>query len=158
MEYSERALNIYLDVFGPKHQDTADSYHILGHVHNGKGNYDKAIEYYEQGLKSRLELFGEKNKRVAFSYCNLGFTYDKKGNYEKTIEHYELALNIFLHLFGTKDQNVSTLYWNIGCCFEKLAIGTATTKEVGLRSKKKNGGKSIEIIQKFSSSESSTVW
>ena len=48
LEYYNKALDIYLQVLGENHPDTATSYNNIGAVYDDKGDYDTALENYNK--------------------------------------------------------------------------------------------------------------
>jgi tetratricopeptide (TPR) repeat protein len=70
LEYPQKALEIWLKIYGENHPSTAVGYHNVGSVWRAKGEYDKALEYHQKALNIRLNIYGENNPDTAKSYDN----------------------------------------------------------------------------------------
>ena len=120
LEYSEKALNIRLELFGERHPDTAQSFSDIGTAFSHLGDYKRALEYSEKALNIRLELFGERHPDTAWSFNDLGNTYGLLGDHKRALEYSEKALNIRLELFGERHPNTAQSFNNVGVAYNNV--------------------------------------
>ena len=117
LENYNKALEIYLSVFGDRHPNVALSYNNIGMVYYNQGNNARALEYYNKALKIFLSVFGDRHPNVALSYNNIGTVYSNEENYALALENYNKALKILLSIFSENHPNVFTSYCNIGITY-----------------------------------------
>nr|WP_166158110.1 tetratricopeptide repeat protein [Neochlamydia sp. AcF84]NGY95901.1 hypothetical protein [Neochlamydia sp. AcF84] len=117
-EYSNKAINIYLRLFGENHPKVAISCNNLGAIYHAQGNLDKTIDYSNRALAINLKLFGENHLLVASCYGNLGQIYQNQGNIKKATEYSTKALNINLELYGENHPTVAIRYLNLGKIYQ----------------------------------------
>ena len=118
LEYYEKALVIWLKVYGENHPSTATSYNNIGLVYRQQGNDAKVLEYYNKALAIKLKVLGENHPSTATTYNNIGVVYDAQGNYTKALEYYEKALVIWLKVYGENHPDTATSYNNIGLVYD----------------------------------------
>ncbi len=123
MDYSEKALEIDLTIFGDKHPNVARNYNNVGTAWmrlGYLGDVKKSIEYYGKALDILLEVYGERHPDIAATYNNLGVAWNMLGDIKKAMEYYNKALEIDLAVFGDKHSNVARDYNNISFILNKL--------------------------------------
>jgi CHAT domain-containing protein/Tfp pilus assembly protein PilF len=120
-EYHERALAIYLKLYGEEHADTAWSLNNLGYDYRGLGDYAKALECDERALAIRLKLFGEEHADTVHSLNNLGVDYRALGDYIKAAECDKRAIAIRLKILsGEEIYETAISLNNLGVDFRSL--------------------------------------
>jgi CHAT domain-containing protein len=119
-EYHERALAIYLKLYGEEHADTAWSLNNLGVDYSGLKDYAKAKECDERALAIYLKLHGEEHADTAWSLNNLGVDYINLGDYAKAKEYHERALAIRLKLYGEEHADTALSLHNLGYDYRGL--------------------------------------
>ena len=120
LEYEEKALRIYREVFGEKDVATAASYNNVGNSYWKLGERKKGLEHQEKALEIQKEILGEKNADAATSYNNVGNSYWKLGDRKKGLEYQEKALKIFNKVLGEKHANTASSYNNVGSRYWEL--------------------------------------
>ncbi|MCB0654071.1 MAG: tetratricopeptide repeat protein [Saprospiraceae bacterium] len=118
INYTEKALDIWLKNYAGNHPDVADAYNNLGRAYDSKGEFEKALGYYKKALKIYLKIHGGDHPDVADVYNNLGITYYSKGEFDKALGYYEKALQIYLKVYGENHPNLAMSYNNLGVTYE----------------------------------------
>lgn len=118
LEYYEKALKIWLDIFSGNHHEVATNYNNVGYAYQSQGEYTKALEFYEKALKIWLGISGGNHLAVATIYNNIGSINSSQRNYTQALECYEKALSIQLHILGENHPNIATIYNNIGFVYD----------------------------------------
>ena len=124
LKYYEKALKIWLDIFGENHHEVATNYNNVGYAYQSLGEYTKALEFYEKALNLWLGISSENFLAVATIYNNIGSINSSQRNYSKALEFYEKALNIQLHILGENHPNIATIYNNIGFVYDSHGDNT----------------------------------
>ena len=65
LQFTQRALEIRIKLFGEEHQSTADCYYSLGITQHKKGDFKAAVKSKQRALKIRIELYGEELQSTA---------------------------------------------------------------------------------------------
>ncbi len=117
LEIAKRCVELSEKLFGENHPDTATSYHNIGGVYVGKGDFDTALEYHNKALGIFLQILGKNHPATAVSYNNIGLVYSHKGDYDAALVYYMKALNIKKQIFGENHPDTATSYNNIGLVY-----------------------------------------
>jgi tetratricopeptide (TPR) repeat protein len=135
LTYQEKALGIWLQVYGEAHPLVATSYSNLGSAYEALGDAQKALTYQEKSLAIKLQVYGEAHPSVATSYNNLGLAYKALGDAQKALTYHEKALGICLQVYGEAHPSVATSYSNLGTTYSDLgdAQKALTYQEKALR-------------------------
>ncbi|MEE1323759.1 MAG: tetratricopeptide repeat protein, partial [Bacteroidales bacterium] len=120
LEYLNKALKIYKEVFGEKHTNTAKSYDNIGVVYNELGYYNKALEFYNKALEIRKPLLEENNSDTAMSYNHIGVVLYNLGYYDKAMEYHNKSLEIRKAVLGEDHPDTANSYNNIGIVYKNL--------------------------------------
>ena len=65
LEYYQKALEIFIKVFGQDHPDVATSFNNIGAVYEGKGDFENALIQFQKALEIRTRVFGSDQVVVA---------------------------------------------------------------------------------------------
>jgi CHAT domain-containing protein/tetratricopeptide (TPR) repeat protein len=113
--YQDKALSMFLELYGEAHDNVAIGYYNKGDYLLKKGNLDLALFNFNKALNVFRSVYQtEKHTDVAMSYNSIGEVYERLSNYKKAYEYYEKALSIRLNIFGERHVNVAKGYNNIG--------------------------------------------
>jgi len=94
VDYFKKALTLWIDNYGTRHQFTATLYNNLGSVHTMRGEYIAAIELFNNAIEIQQKNGAYNDPQTAVSYDNLGFARQHMGIYEEAVKYYRRALNI----------------------------------------------------------------
>lgn len=95
IDYYEKSVRIFKNIYGNNHIETAISQNILG-LFYGKHDYiDKAHEYLRKPLKTRIFLDGEEDHTVADYYIYFGDDCREYYDYDTALKYYKRALAIY---------------------------------------------------------------
>jgi len=106
-EYLQKAQKGELEIFGPIHQNTANSYAELADFYKSAGNAEKEFEFLQKCLSARLQLFGEEHPDVAITYSRLGDFYRRKNNFDSAISNCQKGLISAVPGFNNLDWKVN---------------------------------------------------
>jgi len=120
LKFIQQAMTIREEIQGNTHENTAESYHIMGLLHFEKGNYQKALEHYQQALNIRKKTLGNNHADTANSYNNIGLVYNSMGDYPQALMYLEQALCIQKIISGEKHIDTATKYNNIGLVYNSM--------------------------------------
>ncbi len=120
LEYTEKALNVRLELFGECHKDTAQALDSVGSAYANLGDDERGLEYMEKALNVRLELFGERHPNTALSFNNVGVACSNLGDHKRNLEYSKKALDIRLELFGERHPNTALSFNNVGGAYSNL--------------------------------------
>jgi len=85
-----RALKTFIRL--KKHKQVYSSYNNLAILHNGLGEYEKALQYHKKALTAERYLNNEKLRASTFN--NIGVVYQNIFQHELSIKYYNKALKI----------------------------------------------------------------
>ncbi len=121
LNHYQKALDIFVDTYGPFSYDVANCYNDMGTIYKGLGRYTEAINHIQHSLDIYQKVEGEESTAVASAYSNIGtLLHEVKGDYEKAMDHYQKALAIRLEQLGSDHSDVAVSYFNIGNLFLHL--------------------------------------
>ena len=72
MEYYQKALVIYQEVYGEHHTAVVSILKEMGDVYLSQKDYARAMECYEEALSILKEVYGERHQDVALLLYSLG--------------------------------------------------------------------------------------
>ncbi|KJU82314.1 hypothetical protein MBAV_005491, partial [Candidatus Magnetobacterium bavaricum] len=78
--FYEKAIAIWLEVYGERHPSLATSYNNIGSAWMALGDPKQAIAFYEKAIAILLEVYGERHPYVATTYKNLAYVYSNSGD------------------------------------------------------------------------------
>ena len=120
---ARQALEIRLEVVGPKHIDTAAIRVLLGALLRAQGDYAAAREQYEKALEVFIEpsALGTEHPTTATTLNNLGVLSSVQGDYPTARRCYDQALAIRRKVLGPEHtrtaetlDNLGTWFWAVG--------------------------------------------
>ncbi len=113
--YSDKALNMMLELFGEESENSAVAYYNKGDILFKKGDPEEALNNFKKALYSFKSVYlNEEHTDIAMTYNSMGEVYESLSDYDKAYEYYEKALSIRLNIFGEKHLNVAKGYNNLG--------------------------------------------
>ena len=68
LQFTQRALEIRIKLFGEEHQSTADCYYSLGITQHKMGDFKEDLQFTQRALEKRIKLFGEEHQSTADCY------------------------------------------------------------------------------------------
>lgn len=120
IEYSQRSLDIRMEVFGDRHPDTAFSFSNIGLAYGHLGNAKAQLDYQLRGLELRSQVLGLHHPETIISFQNVCTAYKDTGEINKALDYGEKALEGFVNLFGGQSREVARLLGTIGTCYFSL--------------------------------------
>ena len=118
LDYLEKVIVIYEEVFGKANLLTANTFVNIAGVYKEKGNYEKALEYLKKALVIQEKEPEKEHQLMATTYNNIAGVYKDQGNNKKALEYYEKALVILEKVHGKEHPYTATAYNNIACVYE----------------------------------------
>lgn len=115
----QKALNIWLEIYGENHPHVAVSYNNIGMVLIDFDKADEALEYHQKALKIRITLYGENHPGVAQTYNNIGSCLYASGKAQEAIDAYQKGLNI-LQLCDVNHPKIPMIYTDLGRIFKMI--------------------------------------
>ncbi|MBX2871517.1 MAG: CHAT domain-containing protein [Saprospiraceae bacterium] len=91
LQYYERALDIKLLHYGPKHMSVSRTYNNLAIAHFFLGDYEKSLELHKinQGIREQLKPLP--HRYLASTYLNIGIIYERLQEYDEALKYYQQA-------------------------------------------------------------------
>jgi tetratricopeptide (TPR) repeat protein len=120
IDYHERALAIYKQVYGEQHPAVATTLNNMGTAYNSLGDAKRALTYFQQALTIDKQISGEQHPDVAISLNNMGEAYHSLGDAEQALDYYQQALTIWKQVYGEQHPNVAILQNNMGEAYRSL--------------------------------------
>ncbi|CAF1355582.1 unnamed protein product [Adineta steineri] len=114
LSYFEKTLEIRQQSLPLNHTDLADSYEVVGNVHDNMGNYPTALSSHEKALEIRQESHSPNHLDLASSYNNISNVHYNMGNYPKALLFQEKALEISKQSLPPNHPDLALMYGNIG--------------------------------------------
>ncbi len=110
LEYYEKALADYLELYGEKSDRVVTSYVNIGIAYSNLDQQVQALDNMERALNIR-QLLGKGSAQEAFILSGMGKVYARQQEYDKALAAYEKALAIYRKVYGDKHPEIaSTLY------------------------------------------------
>jgi len=120
MKYSEQALKVSLDIFGPEHAETANCYNSLGRCYSMKEDKEREIDCYKKAL-AIYELAPDKyGFELSTIYNNMGSAYSNINDYQTACDYYEKSLKVRIATLGENHPRVADQYNNLGVMFLRM--------------------------------------
>ncbi len=116
----DQACDIYSEVYGPTHPDTATSLSNLAFLLNAVGEYGAARPLYERALAIREQVLGPTHPHTAASLNNLAGVLKDVGEYGAARPLYERALAIHEQVLGPTHPHTATLRNNLAILDAKM--------------------------------------
>ena len=120
LEFSQKAVKIYEEVFDCEHPELAISYNNIADTYNSLGNFEKSMEFNLKALKIKEKVFVEDHSSLATSYHNIGLTYQDLGNYEKALEYQKKSIKIDENVLVKDHPDLAASYNNIAGTYRSL--------------------------------------
>ena len=111
---TEKALNIWKKILGPRHSKVSDCYRLLGFLHDAMAEYEKSWLFFEKSIEIDSTIFGKDHPRIGKSFEGLGNICLVKGKYLQAIDYYEKGLRIFQGKYKNGHPKIAVLNHNIG--------------------------------------------
>lgn len=103
----KKALDLYHEIYGPKHQDVATQSNNLAIVLGRLNRLEEAEKFYLQALEIGKITYGPNHGIVGTTLGNLGLVYNKMGKFDKAEEYYREAMQIHILERGEESVQVS---------------------------------------------------
>lgn len=118
-EYHEKALAIFLNVYGENHSWTGSAYFSIGDALRVERKYKEARAPYEKALAICLNTLGEEHKHTATVLEHLGYVLRQVSDHRAARVYYERALLIRLKLPNADDVQLASTYYFAGMtCYD----------------------------------------
>ena len=119
LENFNKALNIYLSIYGMNHYDTAQAYSYIGKSNILLFEYERALENINIAEKIMVSLFNENHLYLGNIYTNYGLYYSHIKDVERSLFYYEKAIKIQKEYFDADNLAITNLYNEIGNAYLK---------------------------------------
>ncbi len=116
---AEQALALREKSLGPDSVGVANSLHMLGGIHNARGNYPAAISHLLRAGQVYEKVSGPVSEGVFLTYGNLGGVYYVAGELDEAEQYLEKALAIKEKLSGPDHPFVAYLLNNLALVYQK---------------------------------------
>ncbi|WP_394749357.1 CHAT domain-containing protein [Spongiimicrobium salis] len=116
----EKANEINIQIFGPKHPKIADNYMNLGALHKNLSNYKKSIAFNKKALEVGLVAYGEKHPFIGRIYINISNDYRKINQYENALEYAEKSLTLLHEIYGRDHFDAEVTLKNLSIIYHEL--------------------------------------
>ena len=113
----QQALNIYEQLLGSNHPDTATILNNLALLYVEQGKYEEAEPFFRRALVIRDQQLGAEHPYMAASLDNLANLYVNQGNYTQAEPLYQRALAIREQQLGPNHPNTATSLNNLGLLY-----------------------------------------
>ena len=77
--HHQKALEVFLALFGQEHPDVAKSRNGIGNVLVRMGKHEEALVQYQKALEVFLTVYGQEHPLVADAKENIGLVYEETG-------------------------------------------------------------------------------
>ena len=119
IENFQKALEIYLEIHGEKHYDTAKTYTYLGKAYILLKLHDQAEAYLNKANYIMLSLYEHEHLYFKDLYANYGLYYSATDDIDKALYYFEKALKIHKAYFNVDNLSMSYLYYDIANAYLK---------------------------------------
>ncbi len=116
---ANQALALREKALGPESVGVANSFHMLGNIHNAKGNYSESISNFLLAGKVHEKISGPVSEGLFITYVNLGGVYYAVGNLEDAELFLAKALNIKEKLSGPEHPFLAYPLNNLSLVYQK---------------------------------------
>lgn len=119
-KWFNKSLEIYENVYGENHPETARSYNNLACQYLYHREYDKAEKLFKKSLKIIEDFFGENHLNAAGIYNNLAWIYNDQGEHDKAEKLFERSLKIIEDFIGENHNTIDIArnYNNLGYVYK----------------------------------------
>lgn len=113
-----RALEIYEDILGAGHLETAAVYYELANIYKNLSAYERAEDWCNKALRVHEKVLGA-HPDTADDYDILAQIYEKQGKYKEAEELSRKAVRIARELLGEEHPNTTTYLNNLAVIYEE---------------------------------------
>ncbi|MDH5368355.1 MAG: tetratricopeptide repeat protein, partial [Cyclobacteriaceae bacterium] len=114
LDYYEKALAIYEELYDPMDDRIATAHTNIGIVYGKMALYGDAIISLQEALAIRKEKNGDKHAATAFVLSAIGRVYDNMNELEIALDYQQQALSIYQLVYGKKHPEIANTYNYIG--------------------------------------------
>jgi tetratricopeptide (TPR) repeat protein len=118
-QYLIDALELYKQVVGPEHTDTAQALDSLATLYTKQGKYQEAEAYYQDALLIRKRVAESAPTEFARTLNNLALLYQGQGRYQEAEELYQRTLSIEKTTVGPDHPDIATTFNNLALLYEE---------------------------------------
>jgi hypothetical protein len=127
----QQVLDVWRDILGEKHPDTAVGYNELARNQEAQGKHAQAEVGIRQALAICREVLGEEHPKTATCYNNLASNQVGQEKYAEAEVDYRQALGIVRKILGEEHPYLATSYDNLSHI--QLAQGKYAEAEAGIQ-------------------------
>lgn len=114
LDYYEKALAIYEQIYDPMDDRVATAHTNIGIVYGKMEFYGDAINSLQEALVIRKKKNGEKHATTAFVLSAIGRVYDNMDDLKMALDYQQQALAIYQQVYGNKHPEIANTYNYIG--------------------------------------------
>ena len=115
----EEAVDLYRQVRGPDHIQTAISSELLGRLQYQMGSFERSERNLRQALKIGRDLYGENHQVVGDALADLGALYVARGRFREAEAWYRKALALSQQMYGQNHPIIARDLSNLGLLMKK---------------------------------------
>jgi tetratricopeptide (TPR) repeat protein len=119
LAYSEKALQLNLDLYGEEHEETANAYFAIGSYYKNIEDYPATLPFFEKALGIRQRVLGENHPDTAIIYVNLATVFAYLGESQKELDFWQRSFAICLEAFGDMNIQSAAAYNNLAMFYLK---------------------------------------
>lgn len=99
-DYLEKAVELYIILFGENSSEVADLYNDQGLICEKMGDHEKALKLLEKALSIKSEKSSKPSIAIGKILINLGLVYQGMEQYDKALNCFNEALTNFQSIYG----------------------------------------------------------
>ncbi|MEM9773716.1 MAG: tetratricopeptide repeat protein [Chloroflexota bacterium] len=113
-EYFRKALDIWLETAGPKHEHTAEGYLNVGKILRDLGQLDHAESFLKKALDLRLEILGDQHPQTAEAYNEYGRLLFIQQDFDGAQSYLQQAVDVSMAAVGKFHASTADYLNNLG--------------------------------------------
>ena len=117
LEMHGKCRDVFEDVYGCDHENTATSYFNIGAVYRKLGRNDDALGMYNKALDVDKKIKGDNHIDVANSYSYIGRVYQENKDYDEAQKMFEASLVIRENTYGSNHPESAIGYGDTGLLY-----------------------------------------
>jgi tetratricopeptide (TPR) repeat protein len=118
LSYTQRALRIDEEVYGPDHPEVATDANNIGAILDAEGDLDGALSYTQRALKIDEKVYGPDHPEVATDANNIGQILKAKGDLDGALSYTQRALKVDERVYGPDHPDVAIRANNVGAILQ----------------------------------------
>ena len=114
LQYTQRALDFSLKLFGEEHSKTAYICHSVGDIKHKQDEDFSACQFKQRALNIRVKVSREEQLSQADRYHSIGLIQHQQGDFLSALKSKQIALDIRLKFLGEEHASTANSYYSLG--------------------------------------------